>query len=234
MKPSNKSSKISGERFSWITRMLHFSDSALPVGAYAHSFGLEGMCQMGVVYDKETLRTYLIRDVSASLTQVDLPLTAHAYNHALEGETQELYELDKLSYALRPSRQLRGAASSIGRQQLKLYQNTWGKSEDLIDLPHCQSPIIMAIIFANEKAPIEALLSSIAYQTYSALLQASLKLLPLGPSSTQELLHDSMVHIEAFFSIALETPVENLGSFNPTWDIAASRHEHAEARLFIS
>ena len=37
--------------WAWMGPMLHFSDSALPVGAYAHSFGLEGMCQDGVVRD---------------------------------------------------------------------------------------------------------------------------------------------------------------------------------------
>ncbi|MGB2403221.1 MAG: urease accessory protein UreF, partial [Akkermansiaceae bacterium] len=79
MQPSSKqvnSAPIASSDWDWLARVLHFSDSALPVGAYAHSFGLEGVCQMGLVHDKETLRTFLNRDVSTALVHVDLPLVA--------------------------------------------------------------------------------------------------------------------------------------------------------------
>jgi urease accessory protein UreF len=95
----------------WLARVLHFSDSALPVGAYAHSFGLEGVCQMGIVHDKETLKTFLHRDVVTALTHIELPLVAHAYQAAMDGKIEELKKLDQLSFALRPTRQLREAAS---------------------------------------------------------------------------------------------------------------------------
>lgn len=233
MKDNKPSSPNDADQWQWIARVLHFSDSALPVGAYAHSFGLEGVCQMGVVHDKETLRTFLNRDVSTALTHIDLPLVARSHEAAMDGHTDELKRLDQLSFALRPTRQLREAASRIGRQQASIYQRTWAGFDEL-DLPHQQSPIVLGALFATENAPVMAALWSMAYQTYSALLQAALKLLPVGPAATQELLHGAMVNLEAKLTTSRDMPTDEIGSFNPVWDIAAARHEHAAARLFIS
>ncbi|MEM7384080.1 MAG: urease accessory UreF family protein [Verrucomicrobiota bacterium] len=219
--------------WNWAARLLHFSDSALPVGAYAHSFGLEGVCQMGVVEDEDTLVLFLCRDVAGALYSVDLPLFALAYEAAMDGVVEDLQRLDQLSWALRPTRQLREAASKIGKQQWRLYQRTWQGGPE-VDLPCEQSPIIMGLIFANEAIPMEAGLWSIAYQTYSALVQAALKLLPIGPASAQHVLHLAMEAIGPHLEDAAGLSEDSVGTFNPVWDIGASQHEEAKARMFIS
>lgn len=219
--------------WAWIAPLLHLSDSALPVGAYAHSFGLEGMCQMGMVHDIESFSQFLQRDVAHALHTIDLPLVAHAHAAMMDARHDRLAELDQLSWALRPSRQNREATSKIGRQQFLIFERTWG-AKNLPSLPHYQSPTIVGLTGALSEIPVEAALMSLAYQTYSALVQASLKLLPVGPGSTQRLLFESLAAIRPTLKNALDLPASSLGSFNPVWDIAASRHERAPARLFIS
>jgi len=217
-----------------VSSLLHFSDSVLPVGAYAHSFGLEGMIQLGIVHDETSLHTFLVRDVLDSLKYVELPLFRLSYEAVENADLALVHELDNLSYALRPTKQLRTAASSIGKQMLKIYQSTWGKTHEIPVLKYHQSPVVLGHIFANHHVPINAGLSSIAYQTYSALLQASLKLLPIGPAASQRLIHCAMAEIEAHLPEIKRLELEDVGNFNPLWDIAASRHEHTNARLFIS
>ena len=92
----------------------------------------------------------------------------------------------------------------------------------------------MGLIYANEGVPVMAALWSLAYQTYSALVQAALKLLPIGPATAQQLLHGAMQTISTGLEQASEIPEEQMGSFNPVWDIGASQHEEANARMFIS
>lgn len=222
------------EDWNWAARLLHFSDSALPVGAYAHSFGLEGICQMGAVHDVDSLELFLKRDVAHALLNIDLPLLAASHRMALDSLEPELQRLDQLSWAMRPTRQLREAASKIGRQQWALYRRTWGEESPELTLPHCQSPIVMGVICANEAVPAMPALWSLAYQTYSALLQAALKLLPIGPGASQRLLHSAMEAISPSLPGTLALPEDQWGSFNPAWDIGASQHETAAARMFIS
>lgn len=223
----------SEDGLAWIAPLLHLSDSALPVGAYAHSSGLEGMVQMGIVHDADSLGLFLLRDVAHSLRHIDLPLVHKAHAAALDVHDDELERLDRLSWALRPARQIREATSTIGRQQLRVYRETWAP-QNLPSLPHCQSPVVIGVIAAFSHIPARAAMLSLAYQTYSGLVQASLKMLPVGPQATQKLLHRALAEIRSTLTDAIDFADEKLGSFNPLWDIAASRHERAPARMFLS
>ena len=93
---------------------------------------------------------------------------------------------------------------------------------------------MLGALFADCKAPREAVLHVIIYQTYSALVQSALKLLPIGPSAAQSLLQGAVAKASLRIPQIEKIADEDIGSFNPMWDIAASRHERAPARLFIS
>ena len=84
-----------------------------------------------------------------------------------------------------------------------------------IELPHYQSPIVLAVISANESIPVNAALSSLAYQTYSALPQAALKLLPIGPTTTQQLLHEALLEITPHLETAAHVPEKGDREFQP-------------------
>jgi urease accessory protein len=225
MKPPN---------YAWILPLLHFSDSALPVGAYAHSFGLEQLCQMKRITDAESLRVFLFQDVFQSLTSVDLPLVAQSHLAAQHHNQARVHQLDQLSWAMRSSKLARESISKIGKQQLSIYHKTWGQSETPYPLTHHQSPVVMGLIFSWQQVPLDAALYSFAYQTYVTLLQSSLKLLPLGPSVTQRLLQQSIQRITSCLPEAINMSDADMGAFNPLWDIGSALHEYAEQRLFIS
>ena len=219
----------------WVNIVMHFSDSTLPVGSYAHSFGLEGMCQMGVVSDEESFANFLTRDVLHGLKTVDLPIALRAYQATMDSDYEKLLHWDQLIHAMRPTSQLKTASSKTGKQMWRLYERTW-REDDHIDLTfkHYHVPVVLGALFAESGAPDESALQVIIYQTYSALVQATLKLLPVGPTRMQEVLKECVAQASLELSKVSELTDDELGSFNPVWDIAASRHERAAARLFIS
>ncbi|WP_234041813.1 urease accessory protein UreF [Persicirhabdus sediminis] len=222
--------------FSWLAAVMHFSDGVLPVGAYAHSLGLEGVVQTGMVKSGDELETFLLRDVSDSLLWVDVPLVAHAWRACESGQLALLHELDELCWAARPARQLRESASKIGRQQWRVYQQTWARDAGLpdIDWVYHQSPVVLGCLMHHQGAPVAAACWSFVYQTYSAFLQAALKLLPIGPRLTQEVLQRALREIRPQLAEAMHRELDEIGSFNPVWDLAAAQHEGAKARMFIS
>lgn len=224
----------------WIAALLQTTDSFYPTGGYAHSFGLEGLVQAGVVHDVETLRTFLHDYVFPPLTRTDLPLAAHAFEAAIPLDWKRLGELCFLGSALRGAREPREASEAIGRQRLDLASNLRGglaaefcahARKEKWPQPAC---VIAAIEGRTLGAPRDAVLAALIYGTASVFISASVKLLRLGQNACQALLAESLACTPDLIEAALHCPIEEVGTFNPWWDIAAARHETAEFRLFIS
>jgi urease accessory protein len=217
------------------------TDSFYPTGAYAHSFGLEGLTQEGVVRDRATLRTFLIEQVLPQLERTDLPVAAQAW--AAAGEPPDWVRLRDLCFlgsAMRGAREPREASEAIGRQRLELAALLHGglakefNQRALAESwPH-PSCVAAAIEGRTLGAPCEAVLAAIIYSTTAGLIAASVKLLRLGQNAGQTLLAEALAQTPALIAGALAIGPGDIGAFNPWWDVAAARHESADFRLFIS
>ncbi|MGC4071230.1 MAG: urease accessory UreF family protein [Nibricoccus sp.] len=129
----------------WLAGMLQMGDTFYPTGAYAHSFGLEGMIELGAVRDRETLREFLLRSALPALRQAELPLVIHAWaafggahGAAEDGILDRINEINRikersgerdwgkvgelcvLGSALKTAKEARFAAENIGRQRVEL------------------------------------------------------------------------------------------------------------------
>lgn len=240
---------------SWLAGMLQASDSFYPTGSYAHSFGLEGLAQEGVVRDRATLREFLLHSVLPTLHQADLPLTAHAWR-ALGGDEAaatgagggpdwgRVGELCELASALKTASEARAAAENIGRQRAELVILLHGGSGGGLAAEFCtraaqqgwpHSPAVSAALEARVwGAPLEAALATVFYAALAGLLAAAMKLVRIGQNGCQTLLAEMLAHAPAAIEAARRVMLDEIGWFNPWLDIAAARHETAAARLFIS
>jgi urease accessory protein len=225
----------------WLCGLLQAGDSFYPTGSYAHSFGLEGLAQEGVVRDRETLRTFLFLSALPALRRTDLPLAAHAWRALEAPDWGQLGEIARLSSALKTASEARGAAEAIGRQRAEFASALRPHplaQEFLRRAAEERWPFSPAISAALEGrvlgAPLPAVLAGIYYATIASLLAAAMKLLRLGQNGCQTLLTEALAQAATDISAAEKTPFEEIGWFNPWLDIAAARHETADGRLFIS
>lgn len=225
----------------WLAPLLHLSDSFYPTGAYAHSFGLEGLTQEGRVHDRATLRAFLLEQVLPALVRTDLAVASAAYDAAGEApDWARLRELCFLGSAMRGARELRDASDAIGRQRLDFAALLHGGlarefNERAVSgnwpRPAC---VAAAIEGRLHGAPCDAVLGAIVYSAVTGVIAAAVKLLRLGQNAAHTLLAEALAETPALLVAAARIDPAAAGSFNPWWDVAASRHEHADFRLFIS
>ena len=226
----------------WIAGLLHSADSFYPTGAYAHSFGLEGLVQAGVVHDRATLRTFLLEHVLPPLARTDLPVAAWVWTAAgaQPPDWVRLRELCFLGAALRGAREPREASEAIGRQRLDLAAMLHGGLAATFNeraiaekwpRPACVAAAIEGRVLG---APRDAVLSALIYAAAAGMISAAVKLLRLGQNALHTLLAEVLAQAPALMAEAVALDLADIGAFNPWWDIAAARHEHAEFRLFIS
>lgn len=225
----------------WLVGLLQTSDSFYPTGSYAHSFGLEGLVHEGVVRDRETLRVFIFHSALPSLRHIELPLAAQAWSGLALPDWKRVGELCVLSSAVKSAREARAASENIGRQRAELAANLHAAplAQEFVrrasaeNWPH-SSAVAAALEGRVLGAPIDAVLAGVCYANLASLLAAAMKLLRIGQNAAQSLLAEALAATPPLLAAAQSTPIEEIGWFNPWLDIAAARHESADARMFIS
>lgn len=224
-----------------LLRLLQGSDSAYPTGAYAHSFGLEGLAQAGVVRDLASLEAYLLEHGVPALAHGDLPFVAHAHAAALRGDAGGIFALDAQCAALRGARELREAGARVGAQRVEM-------AAALADWPLLrelaaalgdgrwtgQLPVAYGAVSAAQGVAVDAALAAYAYQHLAGAAAASLKLLRVGQVAVQQMLTRVLDAASSRIALSRDVAVDDIGWFSPLVDIASARHETAYTRLFIS
>src|SRR4051812_27816775 len=111
--------------------LLQLGDSALPVGGYTHSWGLETAIARGQVRDAPALEhwcRFWLRSALGPLEGVVVAATCRAGR----GATAHLREANALLEAALPAPSIRAASREMGEQMLALAAS-WGWSGDAVE-----------------------------------------------------------------------------------------------------
>jgi urease accessory protein len=229
-------------------RLLQLADSALPIGATAHSFGLETLTsedEVGVEQLVPFCKDYLVE-----AGELECAFCILGYRSALAslsedsaaGLQQWLKHNMRLS-AYKPARESRVASATLGRrflqlvaaleQQALLYNAlATAKSQQIETHYSTAFGLVGGLLNVGEQATALAYLQ----QTLGALISASQRLLPLGQSQASAIqwqLKPLMREIVLQSQQAANDP-EQLATFTPLLDAGSMRHPTLITRLFIS
>ncbi len=228
----------SDDDLTWL-RLLQLADSALPIGATAHSFGLETLVEDGTV-SVSVLTAFLsdyLREMGA--LEVAYCLAAHASVANADGFASAWVTLNERLDAFKTARESRVASASLGRRFVQLaydLENNPLLREALqvtkaqgVGVHHCAAFGLVGAVLG-----MQARQAGLAYlnQTITGLVSACQRLMPLGQTAASQMLwalkpimievinqHDSNTHAAAF---------------TPLVDVASLRHPALNTRLFIS
>ncbi|MBX3013432.1 MAG: hypothetical protein KF832_18065 [Caldilineaceae bacterium] len=212
-----------------ILRLLHLADSAFPIGATAHSFGLETLTAEGHLTPQKLQR--VLHDLLWESGQGEALFTRLAYRCAAAQASREAgtmeaalpgwLELNQWVAAWKPAREGREASATLGRRFLQtvahleaapvLQQAMTTASQAGIAVHYCAAfGLVGGALTLGEETTILAYLQ----QTVMGLISACLRLLPLGQSRASEILwklKPTMAEVAAA-SLAISQTQPALGS----------------------
>jgi urease accessory protein len=219
--------------------LLQMTDSMFPSGAFVHSEGLETYVQRGLISNADELGAFLktrLLEGSAKLDMVALHRAIDIYAHA---DLLALHDLDKCLSAMKTAYESREASERIGRQMLRSvlafhsddFLSAYQQAIETGKMRGHQS-ISFGLIAGSFKIEKATALNAYGYILVSGQVSAAVKLMRMGQTQAQALIHRSQSFIAEAVEIALSRT--ELESFTPALDIAAMQHEYLFRRLFNS
>ena len=221
--------------------MLQTTDSLFPTGAYAHSFGLEGAVQEGLVSDPESFEAFLNQIIIPSLSHQELPAVFHAYQAVIAKDLKKLQELDEIYGALKMSPEVRTASQKIGSQRLALVAGLlpdplWAQLEQLRKDAGFQAheAIILGAQGAISQSDASSSMMAAFYLGLASQMNAVFKLIRIGQKQCQTILSRCLAQADEVTKLAQTILMDDIGWFAPSLEIVNARHETAYTRIFIS
>lgn len=222
-----------------LLRLLQLADSALPIGALAHSFGLETLVSSELLAP-EDLPSFLGGFLEESGTMQAVFCRA-GYRAAREFSKGQWVELNHRLSTLQLARESRAADGGLGRRFLTMVR-TLGHIcllKDALDVAEQGATYVHyapAFGLAGAALGIEEDPVVLAYLHHSItnLISVFQRLLPIGQNQAMGLLWDMKPAILEAAESSRIYGFENVACFTPLVDWGAMEHPALPTRLFIS
>ena len=221
--------------------LLQMTDSLFPSGAFAHSYGLEGLFAHTPRRDPAGLEATIAAAWSRHLLHSDGLLGLAAHRAMVTGDVDRTSALDRQLFAMKLPRELRTASVSTGRSFLAevcALHPARGLADLQARLQSGKSPGNYAIVFQAAAAvagvPEADSLLAWGYQTVAQMAATLMRLGVLGHRRAVALVGALRATVEAGSTEIRALDTHRVSSFAPSLDIASMRHERQYSRLFRS
>ena len=224
-------------------QLLQLADSALPIGALAHSFGLESLtaCEMLTARDlPDFLTTYL--EEAGTMEAVFCREAFRLPSASSQNDFAARWlALNNLLTARKPARESRAGSASLGGNFLQVVMNladlsiaraAFDASKRSVSLVHHSTAFGLAcslLGFAEDRVAFVYL-----HQSVASLVSSCQRLLPLGQFEAARILWNLKPAIIAAANRSAACALDDACSFMPLLDWGAMEHPALSTRLFIS
>jgi urease accessory protein len=219
--------------------LLHLCDSLFPVGAFAHSDGLEWATDAHRVVNTADLGGWMDGCLDQTIGQCDGPAIWHAWNACAAADWAALTAINVDVHALRPSASTREAIRAMGARLIRTWNLLYAPPGLLrlaaaVDVERTMTlPAAFAGVCAAEGIERRAALAAYIYTRLSAVASAAMRLMPIGQHEAHRVLAARLRRVDAVVD-AIASSERRPGSFTPAMDIAAMSHQYVHSRLFRS
>ncbi len=225
---------------SWLLH-AQLLDSAFPIGAFAHSFGLETLIQEGQIQTPADLRQYCEAMLFGSWAPCEALAVKAVYERAPSQQLEELWEFDCALHLSRAARETREGQRKIGKRMLEMSRALHPDLEwsPLIKALSSGSavgsyPIVYGWACFHLGVTLENAARGLLYVNLSGAVNGATRAMRLGQSDAQKIIAALAPQIERAWCEVERRDVWEFETSAPQSDIAAMRHEYLYSRLFMS
>ncbi len=227
-----------------VLRLLQLASSALPVGAYNYSEGLEFLVEKGAITTPESLESWLEQELVFGVIRLETAVMVRSHNCLTTGNLAKLNYWNNWLSASKETAELRQQSWQMGSTLMRLLGDmplgqqdknlpTWQQVTANLDKPSNYG-IAFGVGAAYWQIRIEEAILGYLQSWATNLIGVGVKLIPLGQTKGQQLLFklDSQISDIAKEVITLED--EDLCSCGWGLSLASMAHETQYTRLFRS
>jgi len=210
-----------------LLRLLQLFDSQFPVGAFAHSSGVETYAALGGSVPE--LRQILRAQIELGWGRSEL---AAAYLAWRADSGNELARLAQTLDALKVVPSIRETSLGLGRRTLDLVRRLYPDAAVEIDHPH--HALVVGATARRLGVDARDFVLAFAQSLAMGTLTAAIRCMPVSPAQAQALLVEAHARISLAVERAIADPEGSLFTCTPALDIRSHQQAHLHTRLFQS
>lgn len=218
-----------------LLQLMQLSDGTLPIGAVAHSFGLESLAEWSVVTPaslESFLHGYLEQQAPLECLNVRAGFTARITR---QSPAPFCRRLD----AIRQASESREASVSLGRRFLTLCSkilpiDAAGSLESAFRKESAHHVLVFGYVGALLDFDQDETVAAFLHQAIAAIISSAQRLIQVGQRQATALQWTLKPAIVSVVETTRNQDIDSAGSFMPFLDIASMRHPQLETRLFLS
>lgn len=228
-----------------LLHLLQLVSPALPVGAYSYSEGIEALVQANCITTAAMLEHWLIQELRYGAIRLETAVLTRIYKAATTNQLHKLNYWNQWLSAFRETEELREQSWQMGRSLVRLLQALQQNSAEAqkvsgLDMwiEACGEPCNFVVAFglaaADRQIDIHSATLGYLHSWAGNLVNAGVRLIPLGQTQGQQLLLNLYPQLEQTVNQILHLEDEEL--WNCSWGmaIASMNHETLYSRLFRS
>jgi urease accessory protein len=216
--------------------LLQLASSALPVGAYSYSEGLELLVERGAISNQKALRDWIIQELHYGAIRIEAAVMLRVHQSVCKGDLEALMRWNMWLSAMRETEELRQQSWQMGQSLHKLLLEIFPQIQlitSTINSPH-NFAAIFGIATAFCQIHAQAAVLGYLHSWVANLISAGVKLIPLGQTSGQMLLSNLNRHLSQITIQIITLEDDELSSCGWGLALASMAHETQYTRLFRS